>query len=119
MLADAPVTATANLTLVLQVVEIISITAGAVGVILRGGKIALQVGAAVERFQLVGEQHGRELSQLKTEVTALKEVIVQVAVQNQRLDSMENRVQLLDSRFEELRHGRGLVVNRNDLLGSD
>ncbi|MDE2096845.1 MAG: hypothetical protein KGL39_06320 [Patescibacteria group bacterium] len=93
------------LTIVFQGVEILTLIAGAFG-------IAIRLGRAVERFEQVGVRHGQELTELKGEIKLLKDVVVKVAVQNERIDNLEHRQRLMDDRMEELRHGNGYVVAR-------
>ena len=74
------------------------------------GSLGMKVGRAVERFELVGEMQGNEISGLKTEVGALNTIITQLAVQDQKFVTIEKQYQLLNEQLNELRHGEGYVL---------
>lgn len=65
--------------------------------------LAIKIGRAVERFELVGRQQGDEIKELKDDIRILNNLVTQIAVQDTRLN-------MIDARVEELRHGKGMVV---------
>jgi hypothetical protein len=80
---------------VLQIAEIISILGG-------GGLVSYRLGRTSSRVEASMALQGREIATLKDEIKILSQVVTQVAVQTARLD-------MLEKRFEELRHGEGFV----------
>lgn len=85
-----------------RIIEIVSFVGAGLGIIFKMGKMT-------ERFELIGKQQAKEITELKTEVKALSNVMTLVAVQKERLDSQAERLNLLDQRYEDLRHGEGFV----------
>jgi hypothetical protein len=53
-----------------------------------------------------------DINDIKSDLKALNKVVMDVALQNQRLDQQEERLNLLDKRFDELRRGEGLITER-------
>ena len=94
----------------IRLVEIIAIFTGSIGLMIKLGSLGLKVGRAVERFELVGEMQGNEISALKTEVGALNTIITQLAVQDQKFVTLEKQHQFLNEQINELRHGEGYVL---------
>jgi hypothetical protein len=92
----------ANLDTLLRIVEIIAIIGG-------GGLVAFRIGRSTEKMQATvdmqaqfGRQHAREIAEIKEDIKQLGVVLTKLALQEQRLD-------MLDKRYEELRHGEGFV----------
>ncbi len=86
----------------LRVCEILSIIGG-------GGLVAYKLGRSTEKIQAAidgqaksSEAQSAEISALKNEMKKLGDILTQLALQGQRLD-------MLDQRYEELRHGEGYV----------
>lgn len=57
-----------------------------------------------------------DIADIKTDLKTLNKVVMDVALQNQRLDNQADRITLLEKRFEsrwdELRRGEGLIEKR-------
>lgn len=53
-----------------------------------------------------------DLNELKISQKAMTNLLTQVAVQGTRLDSMNDRINILDHRIEALRKGDGFIVTR-------
>lgn len=91
-----------NIDTLLRIAEVISIVGG-------GGLVAFRLGRSTEKMQAsleaqaeYGRSHAREIAELKDEVKQLGVILTKLALQEQRLD-------MLDKRYEELRHGEGFV----------
>lgn len=91
-----------SLDTILRVVEIASIICG-------GGLVAFKLGRSTEKIQAsidvqaqAASYQAGEIASLKAEMKKLSDILTQLALQGQRLD-------MLDKRYEELRHGEGYV----------
>lgn len=74
-----------------------------IGSVLFGGIfVAVRLGRASGRIEAAMAMQATEITTLKDEVKVLSGLVTQVAVQNTRID-------LLEKRYEELRHGEGFV----------
>lgn len=56
----------------------------------------------------------REIKELKEVAKSLAVIITQQAVQTVRLDSQGERLNMMDQKIEDIRHGDGLIVGRRD-----
>ena len=74
-----------------------------------GGMIVWRMSRMATRFELIGDAQAREISEIKDEITAMRVLMTAVAVQKERLDSQAERLNLLDKRYDELRHGEGYI----------
>lgn len=87
---------------VLKVLEIVSILGG-------GGTVAYRLGRTTERVEqtlanqnILLAQQSDEIRALKDETKKWNEVLTQIALQ-------KRDIELLNDRYEELRHGEGFV----------
>lgn len=55
----------------------------------------------------------KDITELKSAIRDITRVLTEVAVQKTRLDAQAERQNLLERRLEDLRHGRGFIVERN------
>ncbi len=74
-----------------------------------GGTIIYRMSRMATTFELIGKQQAKEISEVKVEVRELGKMVTDLAVQKTRLDNQAERLNLLDKRYEELRHGEGFV----------
>jgi len=86
----------------LKIAELLAIVGG-------GGLVLMRMTRMAARFEFIGEQQSKEISELKLQVVKIGDLMTNVAVQNERLDAQAKRINLLDQRYEELRHGEGFV----------
>lgn len=91
-----------NLDTTLRLAELVTLIGG-------GAIIVFRMGRMTERFELIGQRQADEISELKRAVGRFGDVLTDLAVQKNRLDSQAERINLLDKRYEELRHGEGFV----------
>lgn len=89
----------------LKVAEIGSILASAIVLFFKLGRVT-------ERFELIGKQQAKEISELKANVEKFGGVLTEMALQKQRLDNQGERFNILERRYDELAHGKGFVINR-------
>jgi hypothetical protein len=80
---------------ILQIGQIASILIG-------GGIVSFRIGRSTSRVETSMTQQKLEIGTLKDEIKVLSQLVTQVAVQTTRLD-------MLEKRYEELRHGEGFV----------
>ncbi len=78
-----------------KLVEIVSILAG-------GGMVAFRLGKNSQVVREAMRQQASEIAALKDEIKELSKLVTEVAVQSKRLD-------ILEQRYEELRHAEGFV----------
>lgn len=71
--------------------------------------VVYKLGRAVEKFEAIGRQQASEIKDLKDSVRTISDVITKVAVQKQRMDSIEERLTRQDRMIDELRHGAGFI----------
>lgn len=50
-----------------------------------------------------------DIQDIKTDLKILNKLVTDIALQNQRLDAQAERLNRLDSRIDELRHGKGFI----------
>jgi hypothetical protein len=105
----SPTDASNSLEVILRIGEILSILGGGVLVAFKLGRSTQSMEAAIGAQALSAVQQKDEISQLKIEVRKLSDIMTHIAVQNTRMDTMAERVTMLDQRFEELRHGEGFI----------
>ena len=100
----------AILDLILKIATLVSIVGG-------GGVIVWRMSRMATRFELIGTTQAKEISEIKMEISAMRTLMTTVAVQKERLDSQGERLNLLDKRYDELRHGEGFVYPLGSHLG--
>jgi cell division protein FtsB len=76
---------------------------GLVVAIFKGGRI-------VEKFEQIGSQQAEEIKELKEEVKIIGEIVTKMAVQHQRQDSLEARMDRHEQTIEDLRRGEGYIL---------
>jgi hypothetical protein len=54
-----------------------------------------------------------DIVEIKLDLKVLNDIITDLALSNQRQDQMEERVNLIDKRLDDLRHRKGFVDNEN------
>jgi uncharacterized membrane-anchored protein len=81
------------------------------------GAVALGFAALKGRLgaiEISSQRQTTDINDIKADLKALNNVVIQVATQNQRIDNMGDRVNRLESRVEkrwdELRRGEGLIT---------
>lgn len=93
----------ASLDSILKLCEIGSILIG-------GGMVFYKLGRTTSAMEAAMALQAKEISELKEDVKVVGHLLTAVAVQDQRLDTMDKRWEVLDRRYEDLRHGRGFVT---------
>ena len=78
-----------------KLIEIVSMLGG-------GGLVAFRLGKNSQVVREAMRQQATEIAALKDEIKELSKLVTEVAVQSKRLD-------ILEQRYEELRHGEGFV----------
>ena len=84
-----------SLDTIFKLIEIVSILGG-------GGLVAFRLGKNSQVVREAMRQQAAEIASLKDEIKELSKLVTEVAVQSKRLD-------MLEQRYEELRHGEGFV----------
>lgn len=106
-----------NANAILGALQALAIVAGAFLFIYRGGRAAERMEAAIGATNKLASDQGEEIKELKKGFEKVADILTQLAVQHTRLNSMSERVALLDQRYEELRHGEGYVLPLKPVKG--
>lgn len=69
-----------------------------------------RLGRAVEKFDQIGTQQAKEITELKDAVRVVSDLITKMALQNQRLDNYGSRMSKLELLIEDLRRGEGYIL---------
>lgn len=96
-----------NVDLAFKAAEVLSIFGG-------GSFMLVKLGRAVERFEILGALQSKEIAELKTEVVTMRNVITQVALQNERLDQISKRINNQDETILLMRKGEGYIFPLRD-----
>jgi hypothetical protein len=92
----------AELDLAIKALELVGFLGSAALILFRMGRIT-------ERFEMIGKYQAQEITELKIGVEKLSLLMTEVALQKQRLDTMDFRQGVLDKRYEDLRRGVGKI----------
>jgi hypothetical protein len=87
----------------LKFAEIASILGG-------GFVVAFRLGRTTQRVEISLNTQGEQINMLQLDVRELNKLMTAVAVQATELNSIRSRIDLMDERYEEMRHGAGYVV---------
>jgi len=79
----------------LKLVTLVAIIGG-------GGVIVFRMGRMTEKFELIGVQQSREISELKTGMSKVEGVLIAMANQNGRIDRVEDRQSNQGARIDSL-----------------
>jgi len=77
------------------------------------GSVALvlfKLGRTVERFELIGAQQAKEITELKEAIKDIGKVITTQAVESKRSDVFAERLNRQDALIENLRRGEGYIL---------
>lgn len=102
-------TAAEALDFALKLATLISLVGG-------GGIIIYKMGRLTQKFELIGEQQSKEISELKVGVSKMEGVLVSLANQSGRVDRVEDRVALQGQRIDELTKRFNAVIDRGLVL---
>jgi single-stranded DNA-specific DHH superfamily exonuclease len=98
-----------NLDVVFKIIEIVSFIGAGIIFLIRSGRASLRMESAIMVLKEALQSQADELSELKTDFKKITQAMTQLALQDLRLNHINERVTLLDNRYEELRHGEGFV----------
>lgn len=73
------------------------------------GVVVYKLGRAVEKFEAVGKQQAKEITELKEEVKIIADVVTKLALANQRQDVLEQRQNRYEAIVDDLRRGEGYI----------
>jgi DNA repair ATPase RecN len=83
---------------------------GEIGSIVVGVGLALrQMGKASAKTEAILQAQNEAMGELKEDIKVLNKVVTEVALQSQRLDQITERINTLDRRQDEMRHGKGFI----------
>lgn len=85
-----------NLTTILQAATLLSFI---IGFVWGTTRVAILVGQITHQIQA-----------MQDDIAVLNKLLVEIAVQKQRLDAQGERLNMLDRRYEDLRRGKGRIV---------
>lgn len=90
------------LDLAFKVLQIIALLGGGALLLFKLGRTTERVEQTLERQNVILQQNADEIVALKEETKKVNLVLTEIALQKQQLE-------MLDRRYEELRHGEGFV----------
>lgn len=79
------------------------------GLLVTSGSFLFRKGGDLQKLQMAVKTALEEIGQLKQEVSKIGHILTQVAVQNERLDNIGQRMNMMDRRTDELRRGQGFI----------
>lgn len=85
------------------------------GLTISVGFMLWRLSSALTKFELIGMQQSREISEMKEVLRNVSTLIVDMARQTTRLDSQGDRINRHDQEIADLRRGRGFI--QEDLDG--
>ena len=94
---------------ILQILQIVSIFVGVGSVIMTQARRSTRVEAGIDN-------QARQIEGLQVEIKTLSKVVTEVAVQNQRLDTQDRRLDELVGRVNELARGEGYILPISEAL---
>lgn len=97
--------------LVIKLVELVAIIGG-------GGVFMFKMGRAVSKFETVSTRQADDIAELKMDFKAMAEATLQLALQDQRMTNMSQRITATEELVNELRHGEGFVYPLGSHLGN-
>lgn len=74
------------------------------------GVFVFKLGRAVERFEAVGEQQSREITELKNNMRTIADVMTKVALQTERQNTFDQRMGRAEELIDDLRRGEGYIL---------
>lgn len=93
-----------SLDTILKVAEIVAILGGGWAIAYRGGKIITRVEESLKTQNQILEQQSAEIVDLKEETKKIAGCLTSIAVQDNRINRLEEDVR-------EMKHGKGFVRN--------
>ncbi len=66
-------------------------------------------GGEMAKLRMAVDNALLEIADVKKEVSKIGQILTQVAVQNERMDNMGQRMNMMDRRYDELRRGQGFI----------
>lgn len=72
--------------------------------------VVYKLGRAVEKFEVIGHQQAREITELKQDVKIISDVLTKTALQTQRQDILEDRQNRFEQLLDDFRRGEGFIL---------
>mgnify|MGYP003387214218 CR=1 FL=1 len=66
-------------------------------------------GGDMAKLKMAVENALTEISELKQEVSQVGQILIKLAVQNEQLNNIGQRMNMMDRRYDELRRGDGYI----------
>lgn len=89
------------------------------GALVTAGAFLFRKGGDLQKLQMAVTTSLSEITELKQEVSKIGNLLTQVAVQNERLDNMGQRMNMMDHRYDELRRGQGYVIQERTSVAGE
>lgn len=88
---------------------------GNIALVLIGiGGVLVKMSALATKLEMVGTRTTTEISELKTNVAKLQEVIVAQALSDRDISDLRRQLDRVSEEVKDLRHGRGFVQRSVD-----
>lgn len=87
------------------------------GLLVTAGSFLFRRGGDLQKLEMAVDRALSEITGLKQEMSKMGEILTQVAVQNERMENMGKRMNIIDRRYDELRRGQGWIQERTSVDG--
>ena len=94
----------------LRLGELLGVLGGGAIFLVKMGRSFQEMKQGQDRVEQKVDSQQTEMSELKEDIKTLNKLLVDVAIQKQRLDSQDQQLRILDQRYDELRRGVGLIT---------
>lgn len=83
------------------------------------GAFLFRKGGDLQKLNMAVTAALNQIAELKTEVSKIGLILTQVAVQNERMDNLGQRLNMMDKRYDELRRGDGWVTGHRTSIDGE
>lgn len=102
----------------LKIAEIAGIAVAVVGGLGGGAALFYRLGGMTQRVEAAIAMQGNNIAVMQTDIRELNKLMTQVAVQSQRLDTHDHRLDMIERVQDDLRRGEGYVLPIERALGA-
>lgn len=74
-----------------------------------GIAVAYRIGKSMQRLDQYAESHGAAITELKDDITAMKNLMTDMALQKLEMATQKQAIERLERWYDELRRGEGYV----------
>lgn len=94
---------------VVRVIEGLGVICGGGFIIFKLGRVSQKFESSVARQEEIATGQAAEIGELRVEIKGLGKVMTEMALQQQRINNIGERMNTYDKRLDELAHGKGFI----------